>query len=126
MVAVKDILERLQARRRALGMPYRVLAERAGLSLATVQRALGGGANVRFDTLTMIARAVGATVELADDLTSQAMREAEAVKKARQLAAVAQGSAALEGQAVSSDTTKAVEDRLMHELLAGPAIRLWS
>lgn len=126
MVAEQDIIGRIQQRRRDLGMSYRVVAERSGLGAPTVQNVLTGKVNARLHTILSIARALGVEIGVARVETVWTMRERQAQSKARHLAAVAQGSAALEGQAASATTLTTVQRQIAHELLAGPNLRLWS
>ncbi|MHC4563301.1 MAG: helix-turn-helix domain-containing protein [Planctomycetota bacterium] len=126
MVAEQDIIGRIQQRRRDLGMPYRVVAERSGLGVRAVQSVLTGKATPRLDTILSIAQALGVGIGVAQVNSERAMRERQAKLKAGKLAAIAQGSAALEGQAATDTTLTNVRRRIMNELLAGPNLRLWS
>jgi len=121
----KTICDSLERRRRELGMPYRVLAKRSGLGAVTVQRALKGDARARLDTITALANALGAEVTTtATDPRELRQREAEA--KAKRLVAMAQGSAALEGQAVQQSTLSDMEQGLVDKLLGGSNRRIWA
>lgn len=107
-------------------MSCRVLAERSGLTLRTVQRVFSGdGRDIRLRSLLALANALGARVELKKQ-SSDRLRRQQARKKAQRLAAVAQGTAALEGLAVEKQALREVERRIAAKLIVGPAIRLWS
>ena len=126
MTHVTDIMADLDEQRKALGMSCRVLAARSGLSLRTVQRAFSNhtrGMHLR--SLLAVANALGAAVELRKQSPDR-LREQQARKKARHLAALAQGTAALEGLAVQKKALRGVERRIATELIVGPSIRLWS
>lgn len=126
MAQVHQILGRLDRQRRDLRMSCKALAARSGLTLRTVQRVLSGRCgDVRFGSVLAIARALGADLHLATRSTDK-VRYAQAKMKARKLAGVAQGSAALEGMAVRGATLRSVARRIEEKLLAGPPIRLWS
>jgi len=127
MARVEHILAELEKRRRAVGMPRRVLAARSGLTLRTVQRVLSGeGSDVRLRSLLAMAEALAMEARLAKRTSPEVLRRRQARAKARKLAGVAQGSAALEGMAVPDAALRAVARRIEEKLLGGPAIRLWS
>ena len=125
MTDTRNILNELQNRRRKLGLPYKVLAKRANLGMVTVQRVLNGETGVRLDTLAAIADCLGMNFETNSTLDVNAMLERQARQKAKRLVAMAQGSAGLEGQGVGTETLHRVEDKIVHELLAGSKTRLW-
>ena len=124
----KQIIGSLQHRRQSLQMPLEVLAQRADLGWATVQRALGGGSNVRLDTLKAIADGleVKLDIRMSPLASPRQIQEREARRKAKTLAGMAQANAGLEGQAVGEDVLKDVESSLVHELMAGSKKRLWA
>ena len=100
------ILGQLEQRRRDLGLPNRVLAERSGLGIASVQRTLGGLTEPRLNTLGAIAETLGVTVAIGtwpkviSAMSVDQMLTARAEEKAKELVALAQASAGLEAQAV--------------------------
>ena len=126
MVDTAKIIKELQNRRRQLEIPYKILAERSGIAMVTVQRALSGRAGVRLDTLLAIAENLGLGIDVHRSRNVNEMREEQARKKARRLVGMAQGTAGLECQGVSSETLKETEDNIVHELLSGSNIRLWN
>lgn len=115
----------LQERRRKCGIPYKTLAEHAGVGMLTVQRALSGGTGVRFDTIVAIAENLGLSIEIHPSKNISTMREEQARKKAKRIVAMAQGTAGLECQGVSNEALREAENNIMHELLAGSKARLW-
>ena len=130
MSNTNNIINVLQNRRRQLGMPYKALAKRANLGMVTVQRALNGETGVRFDTIAAIAECLGINFEAADTIKVNTIEvntilEQQARQKAKHLVALTQGSAGLEGQGVGIETRHRVEDKIVHELLAGSKKRLW-
>ena len=126
MTQAQDILIRLEARRKGLGMSRKALAERSGLTVLTVQKVLRGGKNANMSTVLAISQALGAQVGLVRASKLSAVKRRQARAKAHQLAAITQGSAALEAQAVDDDAIKRAERQIEDELLSGPAIRLWA
>jgi len=127
MASMAHIARELEARRRELGMSQAAVAKRSGVSLRCVQRALSGeGGDVRLSSLAALAEALGAEIGLRRGQSVEAMRERQAEKKAAELTGVAQGSAALEGQAVGRRTLEAAKRRTKYSLLSGPGLRLWA
>lgn len=116
----------LALRRSQLGMSAAVIAARSGVSVATVRRILAGHlGEASFANVSAVADALGAPLQLqAGD--PHEFRQHEARRKAERLARLVQGTSALEGQAVGSDAYRRIVERSYHELLAGPARRLWA
>ncbi len=122
--STSDIVSALNRQRRALGMPKGVLARRAGVGERTVVRALRGDVG-RVETLVQLAQAMGGTVSI-EMPRVHTLRNQQADRKARELIGVAQGTAALEGQAVSAKTLREAQRRVKVRLLAGSDHRLWA
>ena len=121
---VNDILDALQKQQRELRMPYGVLAQRSGLSVSTVQRAMNGDLG-RIETLLALAGVLGVRLGITLE-KPRTLRARQATEKARRLARFAQGNTAMEGQAVPRDTVREVQQLIKDTLLGGPARRLWS
>ena len=121
----KTILSELQARRQKLDMPYQVLAQKCDLGMSTVQRVLNGQTDARLDTLMTIADALGFSLALKLEREVNDIRMKQARKKARQLVSLSQGTAALEAQGVNDDVVKNMEEKFVHQFLAGSDRRLW-
>lgn len=119
-----NLTQELDARRRDLGMSCRALARRAGVGLATVQRALSHG-NATAETLQKLGSALGVSLHVTSVRTPSAMREEQARAKARRLVALVQGTSALEAQGVDARALEAMVERTIVELLKGPNLRLW-
>jgi hypothetical protein len=123
-------------RRRDLGMPFRVLSERSGVSMPVVQRLLAGKISApRFPSVVAVGKALGLDgVQFLDDgsisfgskTDARVLRERQARTKARRLVGMVQGTSALEGQAVSAAASEEMVERTYHELLSGSNHRLWS
>jgi len=118
-------LERLRQRRGRLNMSCATVAERAGLSLPTVQRILcGKEKRPSFANVLAIAESLGVALEFKETPADQ-FEEQEAARKARKLVRMVQATSALESQAVSEDHLAAMERRTACELLAGSRRKLW-
>lgn len=126
MIDTKSILSILQERRRNLGLPYGVLAKQSNLGQATVQRALNGETNARLDTIVSIADSLGLSIKLSSIKNTGEIRKEQAERKAEQIVAMAQGTAALEAQGVNEDVIQQAKENLTHKLLAGSKSGLWS
>ena len=126
MKTARTLTESLERRRKGLRMPRNVLAKRANLGQATVERALSGRTSVRVDTLMALAHGLGMRIDVGVCEPRTAMLEEQAKQKARRLAGMTQASAGLEGQAASDEVRKDVEWQLTIDLLAGSQRRLWA
>ena len=127
MSPVQDMMSRLNSRRKELGMSYSVVARRADVSQRTVQRLLSGEADdVRLGTLAAIADVLEAKIEIRCPCGSRTIRRRQARRKAEELVALAQGSAALEGQAVRKKELDKLTGDLTDEIAVGSDLRLWS
>lgn len=123
----------LESRRRTLRISRAALAARTGLSVPTLNRILAGEGNPTLETLTALSSALGVEfritnqiVELTELCSANEFRKLMAEQKALRLVRMVQGTAALEAQAVGQAQEKEMVERTVHELLAGPARRLWA
>ena len=117
----------LARRRRELGLSYRALAERSGLSLLTVRRILAGGQqSASLSSVLAIARVLGLRLSFSADSDAGQFLEQQAREKAERLVAMVHASCALEGQGLDEDTREQMVRRTVHELLAGSKRRLWA
>jgi len=118
--------ERLQIRRKMLGIGFQSLASRSGVSIPTVKRIFGGQiAAASFGNIAAIAEALGLSFELGESSVDALCRQ-QARKKAMQVARLVQGTSALESQAVGKDTYKRMVEKSFREILAGPKRKLWA
>ena len=118
--------ERLQTRRKMLGIGFQSLALRSGVSIPTVKRIFGGQiAAASFGNIAAIAEALGLSFELGESSVDALCRQ-QARKKAMQVARLVQGTSALESQAVGKDTYKRMVEKSFREILAGPKRKLWA
>lgn len=123
----QTLFEKLETRRRELGLSQSVLAERSGVSLPTVQRILGGQSPAAsFETTAAIAQAMGMQLDAVPILPAEEILEEQARKKAERLVGLVQGTSALEAQAVSARQIGQMTKKTVQELLAGSRRRLWA
>ncbi len=121
------IFNKLDLRRRELGMSTAVLARRSGVSFPTVQRILTGRhPQASWANVQAIAHALGMALDLRTVLDPEDMREEQAKLKARRLMKMVQGTSALEAQALGKKKYDQMLRRSVHELLAGPTRKLWA
>lgn len=119
--------ELLERRRRKLGISKPQLAQRSRVSIATVQRLLGDQIeNTTIANVRAVADTLGVNLTTSTPCTSYELQEREALAKAENIAALVQGTSALECQAVSSEIRQQMVQRTVHELMAGSKRRLWS
>lgn len=117
----------LNWRRKRLGISYAILGLMTGIHPVTLQRILTGRhGKARFSNVLAIAEALGIRFTVDKRAGIEEMRERQAKKKAKHIVKMVQGSAGLESQAVSPAAREEMIRRTVHELLAGPNLRLWS
>lgn len=120
-------LSNLNTRRKALGMSFKVLAARSGVSEPTIKRMLGkNGEQTSFANVRAVAAALGVEVTLDAESDATTFAEMAAEEKARWIVRMVQGTSALESQAVSEQEYEAMVRRTVHELMAGSPRKLWS
>jgi transcriptional regulator with XRE-family HTH domain len=130
-----DLLELphcLENRRRAIGMTKTAVAQRAGVSLPTVNRILSGKEKrLTLENIEAIAKALGVVIRLGAETafvevdSGPEMRRKQAERKARQIVMLVQGTMALESQAVEPCQLQEMIQQTTHELLAGSRRDLW-
>jgi len=122
-----QLFSELDLRRRELGMSHAVLAQKAHLSLPTVQRILSGRqTNASWANVVALAEALGMAIDIRAVTDTEDLREKQARRKAEQLVKMVQGTSGLEGQALDQQKFDQMLRRTVHELLAGPDRKLWS
>jgi transcriptional regulator with XRE-family HTH domain len=125
--ALRTLAERLEERRKQLGLTRLAVARRAGMGLRTVQRILSEGATPELSTLSAIARALGASIDVklkAADV--ERVKEQQAERKARHLVNLTQGSSALESQAIGQRQLARLKKQTVRQLLTGSPRKLWA
>lgn len=123
----QPLFEKLESRRRELGISQSALAERSGVSLPTVQRILTGHSPAAsFENTVAITQTLGMQLDVVPIVPAQEVLEQQARKKAERLVGMVQGTSALEAQAVSSRHIGQMIKKTIQELLAGSRRRLWA
>ena len=121
------LYEKLENRRRELGLSQSALADRSGVSLPTVQRILTGHSPTSsFENTVAIAHSLGMQLDAVPILETDEILQQQARKKAEQLVGFVQGTSALEGQGVSGKQISQMVQRTAQELLSGSRRRLWA
>lgn len=121
------LFEKLENRRRTLGLSQSALAERSGISLPTVQRILSGhNPSASFDNTLSIAQVLGMQLDAVPTIPAHEVLKQQARKKAERLVRMVQGTSALEAQAVSTQQIGQMIKKTTQELLAGSRRRLWA
>ena len=123
----KPLLQKLDMRRRELGLSRAALAHASGVSLPTVNRILSGQhSQASWSNILSIARTLGLNVEFKPVAEVQQVREHQAQIKAEQLIQMVQSTSALEGQAMDAASLEQMKSKTIHELLAGSNRTLWA
>jgi transcriptional regulator with XRE-family HTH domain len=121
------LLRDLDRRRRDLGLSYEMLSKRSGVSRPTVQRILSGRHSAAsFSNIVAIAESLGLVLRFDSKIALNTLKHEQARRKAKKLVALVQGTSALEGQAVDTETVESLVEQTTHELLAGSKRKLWS
>jgi len=125
--------ESLSRRRRDLRMGFSSLSERSGVSIPTLKRIVNGQSeNPTLHSIQSIAVALGVEIriqgriEVVERLTTYEFRERAAEEKAEKIVGLVQGTSALEAQAVGPADLRVMIKQTVHDLMSGPARRLWS
>ena len=127
MTIRQSLFEKLETRRRELGLSQSVLSERSGVSLPTVQRILSGhGRATSFENTLAIAQVLGMQFDAVTVIPAKELLRQQALKKAERLVRMVQGTSALEAQGVSAQHLGQMIKKTVHELLAGSRRRLWA
>ena len=118
--------QKLDIRRRQLGMSRASLARRAKVSLPTIHRILTGKeAGPSVSTIEAIASALGMAVQIVETIDAEELRERQAKQRAARLVGMVQGTMGLESQTVDPKAIETLTKRNVNRLLAGSGRRLW-
>ena len=115
---------RLQRRRKALGMTVAQLAQRSGVSVATVNRVLAGSEGASIAHVTAVAVALGLSLQFRSARSIPSLRAREAIRKAKRAVALTQANATLEKQGVSRTVARAIQKQISYRLLKSGR-KLW-
>jgi transcriptional regulator with XRE-family HTH domain len=127
MKARQPLFEKLETRRRELGISQAALADRCGVSLPTVHRILSGnGSTASLENVLAIAQFLGMDLEAVPRLDAETILEQQARRKAEKLVRMVQATSALEAQGVSARHIGQMTNKTVQELLEGSRRRLWA
>ena len=125
--AAAELMRQLRQRRKELGMSMRVVAEKSGVGLRTVQRVLSGEElTAKLTTVLAIAEALRVELQPIEVASSHSVRRQQAKRKAAELAAMVQATSALEAQAVPQKALREIEEQIASQLIHGSRRQLWS
>jgi len=120
-----DIFKEFEKRRGELGMSRTVLAKRSRVSLPTVNRILTGQHTAAsFSNVAAIAETLGMEITAKAKTRSYDFRQQQAMRKARQLVRLVQGTSALEGQGLDDQELEEMIGRTSKELFLSNR-KLW-
>ena len=122
-----DFTEKLDKRRQELGMTFEALSKRSEVPDSTLKAIFQKGVeHATFANVAAVADALGVDIEFANEVDSHEMLHQQAVKKARELVGMVQGSSGLESQAVGQVHIEKMVSQLVQELMAGSRQKLWA
>ena len=114
-------------RRQELGMTFEALSKRSEVPVSTLKAIFKKGVeHATFANVVAIAEALGVDIEFANEMDSYQLLHQQAVKKARELVGMVQGTSGLESQAVGQNQIDMMIQQLVHKLMAGSPRKLWA
>ena len=117
----------LNKRRQELGMTFEALSKRSEVPVSTLKAIFKKGVeHATFANVAAIADALGVDIQFANKLDSYELLHEQAVKKARELVGMVQGTSGLESQAVAQNQIEKMISQLVHQLMAGSRRKLWA
>jgi transcriptional regulator with XRE-family HTH domain len=121
-----NFTEKLEQRRQELGMTFEALSKRSEVPVSTLKAIFKRGVeHATFANVAAIAKALGVDLELANEVNSYELLHQQAVKKARELVGMVQGTSGLESQALGQNQIEQMILQLVHQLMAGSRRKLW-
>jgi len=122
-----NFTEKLDDRRKELGMTLESLSRRSDVPVSTLKAIFRKGVeHATFGNVAAIANALYVDIEFADEMDSYPLRHQQATKKARELVGMVQGTSGLESQAVEPGQIELMIQQLIHQLMAGSRRKLWA
>ena len=107
-------------------MTFEALSARSGVPVSTLKAIFRKGVEqATFSNVAAIAKSLGVELVFSKELDSYELMYQQAVKKARGLVGLVQGSSALEAQGVEQNQIEKMVQRLVHQLMAGSTRKLW-
>lgn len=125
--SLNSILQKMEQRRKNLGVSHRYLAQATGVSLPTVQRIFSGkNRSASFETITKLATVLGLSLTCEPALQETDVLLQAAKRRAYELAVSMEVASATEKVGLSRDGFARIQDKLVLELLRGSRARIWS
>ena len=119
--------EKLNQRCQELGMTFEALSKRSEVPVSTLKAIFKKGVeHATFANVAAIADALGVDIEFTNEVDSYELLHQQAVKKARELVGMVQGTSGLESQAVGQNQIETMVAQLVHQLMAGSRRKLWA
>ncbi len=119
--------EKLDDRRQELGMTLEALSKCSEVPVSTLKAIFRKGVeHATFGNVAAIAEALRVDIEFADEVDSYQLLHQQAIKKARELVGMVQGTSGLESQAVEQSQIDLMIQQLIHQLMAGSRRKLWA
>ena len=122
-----NFTQKLDKRRQELGMTFEALSKRSEVPVSTLKAIFKKGIeHATFANVAAIACALGVDIEFANEVDSYELLHQQAIKKARELVGMVQGTSGLESQAVGQNQIEKMISQLVHQLMAGSRRKLWA
>lgn len=121
-----NFTQKLEKRRRDLGMTFEALSHLSGVPVSTLKKILSNGVDSSFSRVASVATALGVQIDNAPAIDVYDIKYQQAVAKATKLVGLVQGTSALEAQAVPREQLENMIQQLVHELMAGSPRKLWA
>ncbi|HWL11202.1 MAG TPA: helix-turn-helix domain-containing protein [Planctomicrobium sp.] len=120
------LIQELESRRISLGMSRASLASRSQVSLPTVNRILSGkNQGVSLEKVISIAQALDMSLNANPLSEAKALQEREALKKAKRVVRLVQGTSAIEGQGLEDKDLQRMVRKTCQEILSSKQ-KLWA
>jgi transcriptional regulator with XRE-family HTH domain len=122
-----NFTQKLDRRRRELGITFEALANLSGVPVSTLKNIFKNGVeHSTFSRVMAVATVLGVQIENSPEVDTYELKHQQAVRKAKKLVGLVQGTSALEAQAVADEQLENMIRQLVHELMAGSPRTLWA
>lgn len=124
---IPTIIQKMEMRRKNLGISHRYLAQVTGISVPTVQRIFSGkSSSTSFETVVSLASVLGMAFYCEPRLAEDEVLVQAARRRAHQLALMMQATSTGSSNLLDTEGLAKVEDKLVLELLKGSRARIWA
>ena len=122
-----NFTERIRQASPRARITFELLSKRSGVPISTLKAIFKKGVeHASFANVAAIAGALEVGISISSELDSYSLLHQQAVKKARELVGMVQGTSALEAQAVDASQIEQMVQQLVHRLMAGSRRKLWA